>query len=136
MIHYSTDIAGIEPGHVQGFFVGWPQPPSPETHLALLAGSGHVVLARDGDRVVGFIAAVSDGVLCAHITLLEVLPPHRGRGIGSELVRRMLEELRHYYAVDLHCDPDLQRFYSRLGLAPATGMMLRRYHLQSGRDRH
>ena len=49
------------------------------------------VLARvvDGERsgqVVGFITAISDGVLSAYIPLLEVLPGWRSQGIGGELV--------------------------------------------------
>jgi GNAT superfamily N-acetyltransferase len=136
--HYSCGIEGITPEHLDGFFVGWPNPPSPETHLRILEGSDHVVLAIDdavdgGAAVVGFITAISDGVLTAHIPLLEVLPDYQGAGIGSELVRRMLELLDDLYAVDLICDTDLQPFYARLGLRPAPAMMVRRYERQSGK---
>ncbi|HJZ50186.1 MAG TPA: GNAT family N-acetyltransferase [Roseiflexaceae bacterium] len=134
MISYSESIEGVSAGQLKGFFVGWPNPPSPETHLRILAGSAAAVLARDdaiGD-VVGFITAVSDGVSCAYIPHLEVLPAYQGRGIGSELVRRMLAQLRHLYMVDLICDTDVQPFYARLGMRPYTGMILRNYDRQSG----
>lgn len=72
------------------------------------------------------------GVLSAYIPLLEVLPAYRGRGIGRELVRRLLEGLRGRYMVDLLCDPALQPFYARVGMRPATGMMVRNYARQSG----
>ncbi len=65
-------------------------------------------------------------MLYAFIPLLEVLPSHRGRGIGSELVERLLEELKHFYAVDLMCDPELQPFYDRFGMHRAIGMVIRR----------
>ncbi|WP_218212220.1 GNAT family N-acetyltransferase, partial [Pseudomonas sp. 2822-15] len=76
---------------LQGFFVGWPNPPSSHTHLKLLEKSTHIVLAVDdeNEQVVGFITAISDGVLSAYIPLLEVLTEYQGRGIGKELVRRM-----------------------------------------------
>jgi ribosomal protein S18 acetylase RimI-like enzyme len=121
---------------LQGFFVGWPNPPSPATHLRLLEGSQHVILARDETvgTVVGFITALSDGVLSAYIPHLEVLPPYQGQGIGSELVRQMLELLRQLYMVDLICDPELQPFYARLGLRPWTGMVVRNYDRQSGME--
>ena len=92
-IEYTSSLDGVEPEHLQGFFEGWPSPPSPERHLDLLRGSYRIVLARElgSPRSVGFANAISDGVLYAFIPLLEVLPSHRGRGIGSELVQRLLE---------------------------------------------
>ena len=115
MIEYADDLHGVEPGHLEGFFVGWPSPPSPERHLELLLGSAAVVLARDGERVVGFVTAISDGVLSASIPLLEVLPEYQGRGIGTELMRRILARLDGLYMVDLSCDAPLEPFYARLG---------------------
>jgi ribosomal protein S18 acetylase RimI-like enzyme len=116
VIEYSESVDGLEARHLEGFFVGWPQPPSPERHLALLRGSDHVILARESERVVGFVTAISDGVLSAYVPLLEVLPEYHGRGIGSELMRRVLARLETLYMVDLCCDADLEPFYSRLGL--------------------
>lgn len=132
-IAYTSSLDGIAPLMLRGFFESWPNPPSPETHLRLLVGSRHVVLALDREpwRVVGFINAISDGFFAASIPLLEVLPAYRERGIGSELVRRMLRELCDYYAVDIACDEPLQRFYQRFGLQPGTGMMLRNYGRQA-----
>jgi GNAT superfamily N-acetyltransferase len=127
-IEYTTSLDGVAPEHLDGFFEGWPSPPSPERHLEILAGSYRVVLARERNapHVVGFVNAISDGVLYAFVPLLEVLPAHRFRGIGSELVRRLLKELGDFYAVDLMCDPELQPFYERLGMQRAVGMVIRR----------
>lgn len=134
MIIYQDSVAGITRDHLQGFFVGWPHPPDPETHLELLKASYRVILAVDTDtgRVVGFITAISDGLLSAYIPLLEVLPGYRGQGIGQQLVRRMLDKLRSLYMVDLLCDQTLQSFYIRMGMKRATGMMIRNYRSQSG----
>ncbi|MBD3176911.1 MAG: GNAT family N-acetyltransferase [Armatimonadia bacterium] len=123
-IIYRTHLEGIVPESLDGFFAGWPNPPSPETHLAALRGSSHVVLAIDqaSGRVVGFINAISDGVLSAFIPLLEVRPEWQGRGIGRELVRRMLAELEGRYSVDLVCDPELAEFYEPLGFGRLQGM--------------
>jgi len=132
MIRYTDTIAGVSLDGLRGFFVGWANPPSPARHLAILRGSYRVVLARDDERVVGFVASLSDGVLYAHLSLLEVLPEYRGRGIGTELVRRGINALSKLYAIDVLCDPELQPFYERRGLSPAVGMMLRRYEHQDG----
>lgn len=128
---YSTDISGLRPADLEGFFVDWPTGPSPERHLEILRGSDYVVVARGGDegRVVGFVTAISDGVLSAFIPLLEVLPAWQRQGIGSELVRRILAELDDYYMVDLVCDPELEPFYRRFELTLLAGMGRRRRHL-------
>ena len=127
-VEYSDLLEGIEPSQLEGFFVGWPNPPSPERHLELLRGSAAVVLARDGEQVVGFVNAVSDGVLSAYIPLLEVLPTYQGRGIGSELVRRLVARLASLYMVDLCCDAELEPFYRRLGFQTLDrGMGIRNY---------
>jgi ribosomal protein S18 acetylase RimI-like enzyme len=110
-----------------GFFVGWPVAPSPERHLAVLRGSHAVELALDGDAVVGFVTAVGDGVLSAFIPLLEVLPEYQHRGIGTELVRRLLGQLEDLYMVDLCCDAGLEPFYRALGFQTLDrGMGIRR----------
>lgn len=133
MITYMDSPDGITVAHLRGgFFAGWLHPPTPETHLKLLHGSDHVILARDDEQVIGYITAISDGVLAAYIPHLEVLPAYRGQGIGSELVRRMLDQLRHLYMIDLMCDPDVQPFYERLGLRRYSGMIYRNYERQSG----
>ena len=133
-ITYVSSTKDVTPDRLQGFFVGWPNPPSPETHLRILEGSDRVILADDdtSNKVVGFTTAITDGVISASIPHLEVLPDFQRQGIGSELVRRLLSTLKNYYAIDLICDPDVQPFYARLGLQPHTAMLLRNYHHQSG----
>ena len=128
MIRYTTSLDGIDGADLDGFFVGWPVPPSPALHRRILRGSEAVVLAWDdgADRVVGFITAIGDGALAASISLLEVLPDHQGRGIGTELLRRILAGLEGRYMIDLTCDPDLIPFYERLGLVHADAMAIRR----------
>jgi ribosomal protein S18 acetylase RimI-like enzyme len=132
MITYTDCLDGISAEHLRGFFAGWPKPPSAETHLKILRGSSHVQLALDGEQVVGCITAISDGGLSAYIPMLEVLPAYQGQGIGSELVRRMLDRLSHLYMIDLVCDADRQPFYERLGLRPYTAMIQRHYDRQAG----
>ena len=130
-VAYTTSLAGITAERLGGgFFEGWPTRPSADAHLAILRGSEVVVLAIDEDApgapVVGFVTAIGDGVLAASIPLLEVLPAYRGRGIGGELVRRVLDALRDRYMVDLVCDEELVPFYERFGLAPYRAMIVRR----------
>ena len=134
MIIYQNTTTGISLGQLHGFFVGWPNPPSPETHLRILRGSTIFELALDeqSSMVVGFVTAISDGVSCAYIPHLEVLPAYQGRGIGTTIMTRLLARLREHYMVDLLCDPAVQSFYASMGMQPAVGMYLRNYEHQAG----
>jgi len=134
MIVYRDTAIGLTPRQLHGFFVGWPSTPSPETHLRVLHGSTAIELAFDeaSEMVVGHVTAIADGVLCAYISLLEVLPEYQGQGIGKILMKRMLARLGSYYTVDLLCDPKMQPFYGEVGMLPAVGMSARRYDWQSG----
>ncbi|MDD2804193.1 MAG: GNAT family N-acetyltransferase [Elusimicrobiales bacterium] len=132
MIKYQDHLKGVNAARLGGFFVGWLNPPNSAGHLKLLKGSDLAVLAVDGGRVVGFITAITDGVLAAYIPFLEVLPEYQGRGIGGQLVKRMLRMLGKAYMVDLLCDKELQQFYKKLNMFPATGMMIRNRRSQCG----
>ncbi len=134
MIDYRDSSDGVTSSQLQGFFEGWPDPPFPQTHLRLLRQSTHVILAVDNEtgQVVGFITAVSDRILAAYSPLLEVLPVYQGRGIGSQLVRRMLQRLEHLYMIDLVCDGALEPFYEGLGMRRMPAMVVRNHARQSG----
>ncbi len=91
-----------------------------------------LAVAPEG-HVVGFVTAISDGVLSAYVPLLEVLPSHRRRGIATQLVRRLLGQLQGLYSINLHCDAELQPFYESLGMQALGGMAIRDYSAQAGR---
>lgn len=136
MIQYTGSLSGITPKHLSGFFVGWPNPPSPETHLKILQNSSHVWLAIDSDtgQVVGFVNAISDRTLAAYIPLLEVLPSFHFKGIGTGLMSRMLTTLKDLYMIDLVCDTEHRAGYRSLGMIPRIAMTVRNFDKQAGRD--
>ncbi len=117
---------------LEGFFVGWPNPPSNTKLLKILNAAYAVSLAWSDDQVVGFVYAISDGVLSAYIPLLEVLPEYQGRGLGSRLVEDILARLDDLYMIDLVCDPELEKFYQPHGFTILAGMARRNYANQSG----
>ena len=131
---YRSTLDDLKASDLVGFFEGWPSPPSPEIHLRILRNSWAVELACDrrSGKVIGFVNAVSDGFYSAYIPLLEVLPAHRGCGIGHELVRRMMDRCSHFYMVDVCCDEAIQGFYAKFGMTPVQGMCYRNYASQSG----
>ena len=131
-IRYQNTLDGIGPDNLVGHFQGWPNPPSPDAHLRILQGSDYLVLAVSTQgTVVGWISAISDGVSCAYIPHLAVLPDYQGMGIGAELVRRMLEQVGHLYMIDLVCDRDVADFYVKLGFSECMGMVVRNFERQN-----
>jgi ribosomal protein S18 acetylase RimI-like enzyme len=122
VIVLDTDMDAVASWDLRGFFEGWPAAPDAASLLRVLRNSSFGVIAREDDRVVGLICALSDGELAVYISLLEVRRSHRDRGIGSELVRRVLTQFEDAYMIDAVCDPDVAPFYERLGMARLAGM--------------
>jgi len=127
-IRFQSNLEGLSPGSVKGFFVGWPNPPTPEMLLKLLTQSDYRWVAIDvhTGNCVGYVTAVGDGVLFSFISSLEVLPEFQGHGIGSELIRLICIDLEQYYATDIVCDADFQPFYEKYGFSPCSSMVIRR----------
>jgi ribosomal protein S18 acetylase RimI-like enzyme len=112
----TSGTGGLRSDDLAGFFVGWPHPPSLDVRLEILRSADEVVVCRTAHgSVVGFATAITDHRFAAYIPLVEVLPEYQGRGIGSEMVAALLEQLRTCYMIDLVCDDDVVPFYERLG---------------------
>ena len=57
----------------------------------LVREAQRVVGLYDGERQVGFARAFSDGVSLVYLADVYVLPEYRSRGLGTELVREIVE---------------------------------------------
>lgn len=83
--------------------------------------------AWDGDKLVGFSRAISDGVHRAYVEDVVIDPEYRGSGIGDKLVAFLMEQLGEVNIVSLFCEPERVNFYSRNGFRPSgTQIMLHR----------
>jgi GNAT superfamily N-acetyltransferase len=80
-------------------------------------GSTRVLgLYLDGEQI-GFARAVSDGVTVAYLADVYVLPRFRGRGLGLELVREIVEGGPCWDVRWMLHTADAQGLYARLGFA-------------------
>ena len=75
--------------------------------------SQHVAFARDDGRVVGMARLLSDGVCNAYLLDIWTASPCRRRGIGSAMIRYLLEQVPGQH-VGLQTDA-ARRFYESLG---------------------
>jgi len=134
-IVYTKNVSKITEDMLAGFFVDWSDPPDSATHLKILQNSycTYVAIDADKNKVVGFINAISDGVLTAYIPLLEVLPNYQGLGIGSQLVKNVLDELKDLYMIDICHDEELAPYYAKFGARKSHSSLFRNYTAQKGR---
>ena len=69
----------------------WAAGRSRETQDRLIDEAARVVGVYDGERQVGFCRAATDGVSFVYLADVYLLEEYRGRGLGEELVREMVE---------------------------------------------
>jgi ribosomal protein S18 acetylase RimI-like enzyme len=69
----------------------WARGRARETVERLVREAQRVVGLYDGDRQAGFARAFTDGTALVYLADVYVLPEYRGRGLGVELVREMVE---------------------------------------------
>ena len=92
----------------------------------LVAEASRVVGLYDGGRQIGFCRAVSDGVSFAYLADVYVLPEYRGRGLGVELVREMVENGPFARQAWILHTEDAHALYAKLGFAPGGRKLLER----------
>lgn len=124
MIEYKMSDR-IVPNELDSFFHNWKLPPSSEVKGKLLDGSDLIITARENGRLVGFLTAISDKAMHAFITLVEVLEPYQGKGIGQNLMKLAVSHFKGYYDIVLITDPDKGGFYKKLGFNEIYGMHIR-----------
>jgi ribosomal protein S18 acetylase RimI-like enzyme len=110
VLRFPVDDAALSALHAAAFGAE----PSPLPWAARLADHSLAwVGAFDGDDLVGFVHAVSDGG--AHAFLLDTVvhPAYQRRGIGRDLVRALIVALRDTRCEWVHVDyePHLAAFY-------------------------
>jgi GNAT superfamily N-acetyltransferase len=100
--------------------LGWERRQSdPDRFRRLMENTDRAVVALADGRVVGFARALCDGVSNGYVSLVAVAPEHRGRGVGRELVRRLLGDDPHVTWV-LRAGRGSAGFWRRLGFRPST----------------
>lgn len=87
-------------------------------------GARYVVSAWIGDRMIGFARAISDGVTNGYISTVVVDEAYRGKGIGKELIRKIVEGRGGVRWV-LHARPEVFGFYEKLDFIRAPDILWR-----------
>lgn len=92
----------------------------------LVREAARVVGLYHDKRQIGFARAVTDGVSFVYLADVYVLAEHRGQGLGTELVREMVERGPYCAQRWLLHTLDAHRLYERVGFkAPPDAAMER-----------
>ena len=83
------------------------------------ANSLCVLGAYDDDRLIGIIRAVGDGQTIVFIQDIVVLPEYQRRGVGTKLLKAVMEKYKGVYQMQLLTDDTekTKAFYRSVGFA-------------------
>jgi predicted N-acetyltransferase YhbS len=95
-----------------------------EKFKKMMENTGRAVVALEGGRVVGFARALCDEVSNGYISMVAVAADRRGRGVGGELVRRLIGDDRGITWV-LRAGRGSGRFWEKMGFKPSEVAMER-----------
>jgi ribosomal protein S18 acetylase RimI-like enzyme len=105
----------------------WAAGRSRETIDRLIDTSTRIVGLYDGSRQIGFSRAVTDGTSFVYLADVYVLSEYRGRGLGEELMREMIDRGPHANLRWLLHTSNMQPLYRKFGFAePGYRLMERR----------
>ena len=97
----------------------WSAAERPEILRNALANSHGLVSAWKGEYLVGLGNAISDGYLVVYYPHLLVHPDYQGMGIGTEIMRRLMEKFRGFHQHMLVADGKAIGFYKKCGFTRA-----------------
>lgn len=78
-----------------------------------------VISAWDGDKLVGMICAMDDGIMTAYVHYLLVRPDYQDKGIGRKLVSRVKEIYEDYLRIVVVGYDEEVNFYENCGFEKA-----------------
>ncbi len=95
-----------------------------ERFRLMVERADRTVIAREGDRVVGFARALCDGVSNGYVSMVTVARDRRRQGIGREMLRRLMGDDPRITWV-LRASAESVPFWRRLGFVASTCAMER-----------
>lgn len=102
----------------------WADDRTEEGIAGMLRASLLTMSVWQGDDLIGFCRAFGDGVYRAVIDDVVVDQAYRGRGIGLEMMRRLVDRLADVEEVSLGCEERMEGFYEKLGFERASWTLM------------
>jgi GNAT superfamily N-acetyltransferase len=99
--------------------VEWSSGHFPDKFVIAMKNFKTVISAWDGEKLVGMICAMDDGIMNAYVHYLLVRPEYQGKSIGRELVERVKEIYKDYLRVVVIAYNEELAFYEHCGFKKA-----------------
>ena len=68
-------------------------------------------------RLIGVGRALADGMDCSYICDVAIHPEYQGKGIGKDIVKKLIEFSQGHRKIILYANPGKEGFYEKLGFA-------------------
>jgi ribosomal protein S18 acetylase RimI-like enzyme len=81
------------------------------------------VFIYDSGKLVGAGRALADGVDCSYICDVALLPSHQGRGLGKEMIAKLVELSNGHTKIILYAVPGKEPLYRKVGFKRMTTAM-------------
>ena len=101
--------------------VDWSSGHFPDKLVVAMRNYKAVYSAWDGDKLVGLISVMDDGIMNAYVHYLLVVPEYQGLSIGKELVSRVKDCYKDYMRICVIAYDTAIEFYKRCGFEVSEG---------------
>lgn len=100
--------------------VEWSSGHYPDKLVEAMKNFKTVFSAWDGDKLIGMICAMDDGIMNAYVHYLLVNPKYHGKTVGRTLVAKMKDYYNDYLRVAVIAYDDELHFYEQCGFVKST----------------
>jgi len=100
--------------------VEWSSGHYPDKLVVAMKNFKTVFSAWDGDKLIGMICAMDDGIMNAYVHYLLVNPQYHGKTVGRTLVAKMKDYYKDYLRVAVIAYDDELHFYEQCGFVKST----------------